>query len=198
MSILLPQPRLPQKAVPRLVDAGAIQQGGPGGVAQRLNRLGSRFALDIAYPRLRPEPDGRVLAARVRRAVTDGALFPFPQPGLTIGAPGSPVVSGAGQQGSTLLIRGFTVGYQYREGQFFSVIIGGRRYLYQATADGLANGSGQANVPIFPMIRLPAPDGAICEFAQPYIEGFITAGAAEIEQTIAKSMIPQITITERA
>lgn len=198
MSILLPQPRLPQKAVPRLIDAGGVQQSGPGGVAQRLNRLGNRFALDVAYPRLRPEPDGRVLASRVRQALTDGALFPFPQPGLNIGSPGAPVVDGGGQLGSTLRMRGFNPGYGYREGQFFSVIIGGRRWLYQASADGLADGAGKANVPILPMIRIPPGDGATCEFAQPYIEGYITAGAAEIEQTIAKSMLPQITIMERA
>ena len=198
MSVLLPQPRLPQKAVPRLIDAGGIQQGGPGGVAQRLNRLGNRFALDIAYPRLKPEPDGRILAARVRKAVVEGALFPFPQPGLNIGTPGSPVVNGAGQTGSGLSLRGFAAGYAYREGQFFSIIIASRRFLYQASADGAADGSGNAFVPILPMIRVPPADGSICEFAQPYIEGFITAGAAEIEQTIAKSMIPQITITERA
>ena len=108
------------------------------------------------------------------------------------------MVNGAGQAGSTLLIRGFSANYAYKEGQFFSVIHGGRRYLYQVAADGAANGSGIAYVPIAPMIRVPPADGSACEFAQPYIEGYITAGAAEIEQTIAKSMIPQITITERA
>lgn len=198
MSILLPQPRLPQKAVPRLIDAGAVQQGGPGGVAQRLNRLGNRFALDVAYPRLRPEPDGRVVASRVRRALTEGALFPFPQPGLTIGSPGTPVVNGAGQQGSTLALRGFAPNYLVREGQFFSIVHGGRRYLHQAREDWLADGAGAMLLPIVPMLRIAPADGATCEFAQPYIEGYITAGAAEIEQTIAKSMIPQITITERA
>lgn len=195
MSILLPQPRLPNKAVPRLIDKGAVM---PGAVDQRLNRLGNRYALDISYPRLRPEPDGRVLASRVKQAVTQGALFAFPQPGLAIGTPGAPVVNGGGQAGSILALRGFAAGYAVREGQFFSIIHAGRRYLHAAGTDAVAAGDGALALAIVPMLRIVPVDGATCEFAQPYIEGFIPGAAAEIEQTIAKSMLPTITITERA
>ena len=198
MSVELPQPRLPQAATPKLLDYGADQKAPGGGASQRLNRLGNRFSLDITYPRLKPEPDGRILSARLRRAKTEGALFPVPQPGLAIGVPGAPVVNGAGQAGSSLALRGFVAGYAVREGQFFSIIHGGRRFLHTAAADTVANASGQLVLPVTPMLRIKPADAAICEFAKPYIEGPISGSSVDLQWTAAKAMIPTITITERA
>lgn len=198
MAIELPQPRLPQSAIPRLLDWGADQKAPMGGAFQRLNRLGNRFALVITYPRLKPEPDGRILSSRLRQAKTEGALFPFPQPGLDIGNPGAPVVNGADQSGSVLILRGFAAGYVLREGQFFSIIHGGRRYLHEARADAVATAAGGMTVSLHPMLRIRPANGAIVEVAKPYIEGIVDGAAIDIEQTIAKSQIPTITITERA
>lgn len=198
MSVELPQPRLPQAATPRLLDYGVDQTAPMGGASQRLNRLGNRFALEITYPRLKPEPDGRILAARLRRAKTEGALFPVPQPGLVIGAPGAPVVDGAGQAGSSILLRGFASGYSVREGQFFSIIHGGRRFLHTAAAQTVASSSGTMTLAITPMLRIRPGNGAICEFGQPYIEGPISGGSVDLELTAAKAVVPTIVITERA
>lgn len=198
MAVELPQPRLPQVAVPKLLDWGSDQKAPMGGGFQRLNRLGNRFALDITYPRLKPEPDGRILIARLRRAKTEGALFPFPQPGLDIGNPGNPVVNGAGQTGTVLVLRGFTAGYVLREGQYFSIIHGGRRYLHCAAGDFIASPDGIMIVTLDPMLRMDGlQDGAVAEVAKPYIEGIVSGASIDIEQTIAKSKIPTITITER-
>lgn len=198
MAVELPQPRLPQRAVPKLLDWGSDQKAPMGGAFQRLNRLGNRFALEITYPRLKPEPDGRILASRLRRAKTEGALFPVPQPGLVIGVPGAPVVNGAGQAGLALLLRGFAAGYVVREGQFFSIIHGGRRYLHVADADAVANQAGGLVVGLYPMLRVRPADGAICEFAKPYIEGIVAGASIDLELTAAKAMLPTILITERA
>jgi len=200
MSILLPQPRLPSKAVPKYLDFGADQKSGMGGAYQRLNRLGNRFALDITYARLVPDPDGRILGAALRRAKTEGALFPFPQPGLAIGAPGSPVVDGPGILGALLPLRGLNPGYVVRAGQFFSIINGGRRYLHcvNEDADHVVDVSGRVTLPIHPMLRVVPASGAVCEFAQPYIEGIVSGASIDIELTIAKSQMPVITIIEQA
>lgn len=198
MAVELPQPRLPQRAVPKLLDWGADQKAPMGGAYQRLNRLGNRFALEITYPRLKPEPDGRILSSRLRRAKTEGALFPVPQPGLTIGAPGAPVVNGAGQSGSSLMLRGFAAGYAVREGQFFSIVHGGRRYLHCASVDGVASPAGVLTIDIYPMLRIRPADGAICEFAKPYIEGIVAGASIDLELTAAKAVLPAILITERA
>lgn len=198
MAIELPQPRLPRSAVPKLLDWGSDQKAPQGGSFQRLNRLGNRFALELAYPRLKPEPDGRILASRLRRAKTEGALFPFPQPGLAIGNPGAPVVDGAGQSGSMLALRGFTPGYRVREGQFFSIIDGGRRYLHEAAAETIADAGGRLVLAINPMLRIRPGNAAICEFAKPYIEGIVSGSSMDVELTIAKSQVPTILIIERA
>lgn len=198
MAIELPQPRLPSKAVPKLLDWGADQKAPMGGAFQRLNRLGNRFALEITYPRLKPEPDGRILSSRLRQAKTEGALFPVPQPGLDTGAPGAPVVNGAGQAGLALSLRGFTPGYVVREGQFFSIIHGGRRYLHCASGDAVAAANGGLYVGLYPMLRVKPADGAVCEFAKPYIEGIVAGASIDNELTSARSDIPAILITERA
>jgi hypothetical protein len=197
-SVILPQPRLPQGCVIRMLDWGADLTPVMGGVTQRLNRIGSRWQLVITYPRLKPEPDGRILMAAIRRAKTLGAIFPVPQPGLVIGNPGAPVINGANQAGSFINLRGFVPGYGVRSGQFFSIIVGGQRYLYQADQDWLASDQGTLVMPITPMLRLSPDDGAVVEFAQPYIEGTLSGNVAEVELAIARAQPAALTITERA
>lgn len=198
MSILLPQPRGPKSATIRLVDYGVDLTPPGGGPAQRLDWPGTRFALVLTFTRLRPEPDARVLGAALRRAKQEGALYPVPQPGLDIGNPGAPVVDGNGQQGSTLTCRGFAPGYGFRDGQFFSIIYGGQRYLHHVAEDIGADGDGRSSFTIFPMLRISPNDGATVEFAQPMIEGRIAGSAVDIELAAAKATPATITITERS
>ncbi|SNS53108.1 hypothetical protein SAMN06295912_108114 [Sphingomonas laterariae] len=197
MAILLPSTPGIRGATPSLIDAGAVLAGGPGSAAQKLNRLGTRHALTVRLPLMRSEPLGRIYAARLRQAQRDGAIITFPQDGLTIGSPGAPLVNGAGQTGMTINLDGFAAGYQVREGQFFSIIIGSRRYLYSARTATTANGSGQMALPIMPMIRVSPPDNAVCEFAAPKIEGFLTGGQIDWEVLREPfTQIPDFTISE--
>lgn len=170
MPIVLPVPRQPQRATPRLMNMGSWQGGG---ADQWIERLGTRWALDVQMPRLRPEPDGREFAAALvnASAAGDTVLWPWPQPGLAIGNPGSPLVNGASQAGKTLVADGFIAGYVMRAGQFFSLIISGRRYLYQMAADATANGSGGASLPLTTRLRISPPDNAFLDVALPVIEG---------------------------
>lgn len=197
MSIELPQPRLPQTATPKLLDWGADLTPPMGGPSQRLNRIGDRFALEIAYPRLKPEPDGRILMARMRRAKREGALFPFPEPGIVAVAYGTPVVNGAAQQGSTLQVRGLAPGVTVVEGKFLSIIYAGQRFLHHTTADVVPNGGGAAALPIFPMLRISPNDGATIELAKPYIEGVLSGNEVAVQLAIARATPATITITER-
>src|SRR3546814_4154202 len=91
-----------------------------GGAVQRLNRLGDRHALKVSLPPMRSEPDGRIYASKLRRALQQGAIFSWPQDQFTVGTVGTPLVNGAGQTGSTLVLDGFAASYPVREGQFFS------------------------------------------------------------------------------
>lgn len=197
MSILLPSSPGIRAAVPSLIDYGGLLKAGLGGPTQRLNRLGSRHALKISLPPMPSEPDGRLWASALRRAMQDGALYPFPQDRFSVGSPGAPLVNGAGQTGSTLVMDGFTPSYAARAGQFFSIIHNGRRYLHSATADTSANGSGQISLPIFPMLRISPADNAVCEFAAPMIEGWLDSGHFDWNLLLEPYVqIPDFTITE--
>lgn len=196
MSILLPSSPGIRSAKPRLLDFGGVLTPPLGGASQKLNRLGNRYFIAPEMPPIRTEPFGRQWVARISRALTEGALFAFPQPDLVIGSPGSPVVSGAAQLGSTLNLSGFTPGYVVREGQFFSIIHAGRRYLHSAASETTASGTGTMALPILPMLRISPSNGAVCEFAAPMIEGFFDGQAVEWEHLLEPYTKVSFTITE--
>lgn len=196
MAILLPSLPGIRTAEPRLLDFGGVQQGAMGGAAQRLNRLGNRFSLSVELPPALSATEGRIYVARLLRALTEGAIYPFPQHGLDIGTPGAPLVNGAGQSGSTLTLDGFTPGYVVREGQFFSIIHAGRRYLHQAAAEATADGAGNIVLPITPMLRISPANNAVCEFAVPYIEGFVSGDSASWRLMLEPFHLISFSITE--
>jgi hypothetical protein len=163
-------------AGPQLIDFGGELVPGIGAAVQRINRLGNRFGIAVEMPPVPEEPEGRILAGLLRLAKTQGALFPFPQPGLEIGVPGSPVVNGTVAGGTSLPVRGLTALYTVRFGQFFSIIHGGRRYLHSAAAETTANGSGNAVIVLDPTLRTDLADGDVVEMAEPKIEGLLETG----------------------
>lgn len=172
MSIFIPSSPGIRTAAPRLLDwGGDLIPVLRGGVAQRLNRLGSRYALGIELPPMPSEPTGRLFLSKLRRAKKEGALYAFPQDGFKVGAPGAPRVMGAGQAGITLIIDGFTPYYAIREGQFFSLIHNGRRYLNAVAVKAFADAGGVASLTLEEMLRVSPADNSVCEFVRPMIEG---------------------------
>lgn len=198
MSILLPAAPGIRTAKPRLRDFGAWLEPPTGGVAQRLNRIGNRFAVDIQVATSRSTDEGRIIAARLMRGLTEGVVLPFPQD-FDPGAVGTDVVvDGVGQLGSSIRLKGFPAGgYTVLEGQFFSIIYGGRRYLH-AAAEDTATAAGGCLLPIFPMLRISPNDGAVCEFAQPMIEGFIQGNQLEYALQTAPYLDVSFTMLEAA
>ena len=194
-SVVLPTTQLPNSATPELVSFGGVLTPSGGGPSQRLNRLGDRYRLSVTLP-TRITGELRVYIARLRQALTDGAILAFPQPDITIGSPGSPVVAGSGQAGSTLNLRNFTPNYALREGQFFSIIHNGRRYLHSARAQAIVSNTGTLALPITPMLRISPADGAVCEFGQPKIEGFLEGNSIAWTYTRARTKPPEFVITE--
>lgn len=169
---------LPRKPVlkadrPRLLDWGGPLTAPNGGPTQTLLRLGTRFALDFTVPTMRTEPLGRRWSALLMMAKLRGARLRFDQDGLAIGAPGTPVLDGGGQTGSTIAIAGATPRYVIRFGQYFNVIRAGtgRRYLHFATEQVVLDASGAGEVPLFPMLRIVGAGGDAVNLAAPTIEG---------------------------
>lgn len=183
--------------VPALLDWGGVLSPPLGGPTQTLLRLGTRFTAEFQVPKMWAEPLGRIWVSRLLQAKIQGGMLPIFQDGFDAGAPGVPVIDGAGQSGSTIALKGFTPYYAVREGQFFNLIHGDRRYLHMATAQAIADASGAVNLPILPMLRIIPDDGDGCSFGRPMLQGSISGNQAKwtvnLEQTVD---IGSITLTE--
>src|SRR6476660_9507736 len=151
MAVTLPTTPSPNNAEPRLRDWGADQVPSLGGPAQRLSRLGNRFAVDYEMP---PMEYATAMAwiQRLLRGKTERVLIEFFQPGFDPGNPGSPKVATAAAGGTSIALKDLSSSYRIKEGQFLTVSHGGRRYLHSSNADVTASG-GTAIVSITPMLR---------------------------------------------
>lgn len=184
---------------PRMIDFGGALTPALGGPVQTIMRLGTRHALEVTLPKMRTEPTGRIWSSKLRQAKLFGAIMVFPQDGLTVGLAGAPVVDGAGQAGMTLALRGFRPSYAVREGQAFSLINDGERYLHFAAAPAVADSAGEMVLSIFPMLRVIPDDGAVCEFASPKIQGSLSGNEASWQRLAGDYCdFGTITITEDA
>jgi hypothetical protein len=161
-------------AVPEFIDNGVRLVPPGGGVVQRLSRLGSRWALNVALPPAREGANVRALTMAILTARSAGASYPWPQPGLVIGTPGSPLVNGAGQAGTALILKSVAANYAFQAGQAISILTGGRRYLHLVTAAATASAGGAVTLSIYPMLRASPANNAPVEVAAPVIEGDIT------------------------
>lgn len=173
MAIFLGKVRI-RTAIVRVVDFAARLTPPLGGPVQRVERMGTRYALDVELPPIPEDAEGRLLTAMLQQAMSEGALMPFPQPGLRLAAAGTPVVDGAITNKGLLPLRGFAQGSVIRKGQYLSVVIGGRRYLHRAKIETLADPAGKMVLPIMPLLRASATDGDLVEL-KPMIEGWIEA-----------------------
>lgn len=173
--ITLPASPVPRLAVPMLMDFGALLRGPTGGAALRINRAGSRWKWDFEFPPMRPATF-RTFAPLVAAGKEQVLRLPVPLAGVSQGTPGSTVVDGAGQTGTTLDVRGGTAAYVARTGYWLHVVdADGNRYLHVLTADTILNGSGAGALSIFPALRAPLADGAAVELAAPTVEGFVVS-----------------------
>jgi len=162
-----------RSAEPILQEFGGLLVPALGGPVQRIERPGSRWALRVETPPMPVEPDGRRWSARIARAKRAGALIEIPQPGLTIGNPGAPVVNGSFASGRLIQLGGLAPGYLLREGQWLSFIVGGRRYVDQIVSDVSASAGGIAAIAIQNLLRVPLAGGEQVEVASPKIEGWL-------------------------
>lgn len=179
MSELLPTVKaLAPGTTPRPVRYGATLEAILGGPSVDLHRLGDRWAIDVITARMAAEPYGRRWVAALMRSIGADVCMHWPQPGFDVGAPGAFRVDGGGQQGSSLVLRGGTPAYAAREGQFFNLIRGGRRYLKMVTHQVIADASGRMTVQFWPMLRVVAEDGDEIDFATPQIEGKLSGQEA--------------------
>lgn len=175
MSVTLPTTPAPRSITPRLITARGELRSAFGGSTQRISRTGSRWAYDIELP---PMTAASALAWVTALTEADTCILNIPEPGITIGSPGTPLVNGASQTGSSLITDGWTASYVIPQGKWFSVSVSSLLYLYVTTAAVTASGAGAATLPILPMLRASPADNAALNVDPAKIEGFLNLGEA--------------------
>lgn len=194
MALALPDWPWPAKMTPRLVTARADLTPAFGGDVQRINRLGSCYAFDIDLPVMTYE------AAQGWSYIDDETAtctLQIVQPGLDTGAPGAPLVNGAGQSGTSLILDGLTPYYVVRNRQWLSIETAGRLYAYRAKGEAIANASGQVTVTLETMLRAVHADNDPVELAAPRIEGFCSVPEGAWAVDTAGHVALSFTIRER-
>lgn len=175
MTITLP--RLPRnaKCLMRPIRNATVQRSGVGGARLPIVRTGDHWAIEVETGPL-SVLWGRSLMADVLSGTSEPVRVLIPQPGVDTGAPGSPRINGADQAGSTVDLDGLTPWYVIRKGQFLTIVTGGEGRAYMATAEVIADASGEASVPIWPMLHVEPANNDSVEIAEPWIEGLIDDG----------------------
>lgn len=195
MAVSLPATPAPASATPTLLDFGAVLEPGLGGPSQYIGRLGDRYEVAVQMPPMEAEV-ARVFISRLAQAKKSSLVMPFPQPGVTVGPVGAPRVNGAGQAGTLLAVKGLPAAKVIQEGWFFSVIVAGRRYVHQVSADAGAGLAGTVTLSIEPMLRVSPPDNAVIELAEPMIEGFVQGDSLPWSVDVAAHVGLSFTVRE--
>lgn len=141
-----------------------------GGDEQELQRKGSKYALTFQMP-----PMTYLTSMDWDDLMCEGdtVLMRVFQPGFDPGAPGTPLVNGGAQSGTSLIVDGLTPYHVIRKGQFINVVTGGQHFLYRVAAEVVASNLGAATIPLRTMLRRPPSDNDVVKIAEPMIEGFV-------------------------
>jgi hypothetical protein len=173
--VILPKPTRETDIEVRELSWSKDMKPTAGGKTQRQDRLGTRHSFRFDIPVLRYGWCGAALAADLAVGRTgDGAAIVIPEPGIPDVDYGEPVANGSPQMGKNLNLRGITPGRIIPKGKWISLWVGGRYYAHFTTAQVVADGSGQAILPIYPMIRRSPLDGSAVIIRNPMVQGLIS------------------------
>lgn len=170
-----------ESATPRFVDMGGVLEAELGGEDQRLDRLGSRWALEVQLKPMRA-PDAQRWISRLTRGMSEGVKIEFPQADFK-------VLTGAGTVDGTLaasvnsnstslafLSNGGAAqaGKTFYEGQFFTINESTTdRNLHQVSEDVTLDVNGAGVIKFWPPARRNWPSAKNVSFSIPQIMGFV-------------------------
>lgn len=135
------------------------------GSVQTVEMPGIRWLVAFTLENLSEDDAGplRAFVARLRGRAGRFTLHPFHRPEPRGSLRGTPLVKGAGQSGTTLLIDGCAVGATLLEGDF----IGVNGELKMVVADATADGAGEMTLTIEPPLRASPADNAAITLQRP-------------------------------
>jgi hypothetical protein len=195
--ILLPTGINPNSIKLAMLDYGLTLRPALGGAVQRVSRAGSRYRAEMTFPPLKTANAQQMISRLLEAKRTGGIRINFPLMDMPQGTPGMPVVNGAGQSGTSLVIRGLTAAYTFKEGFWLSIVAAsGQPYLHNCRAALSADGLGNATILIEPPLRVPFLDGATILIAAPVIEGFIDGGEWSWDIDVQRTYGMSLTIEE--
>lgn len=173
--IVLPSLPAPNGAQPFLRDFGGTLTPFLGGPEQRINRIGMRLGIRVTMPPMETD-NGRIFVSRLLQARQDRLRMEWPLLSFDPGATGSPLIATAVTGGTAIAIKGLAASYAAREGQFFSLVHGGRRYMHFFAGDVTASAGGTVTAAIWPPLRTNVSVNDPLELSQPLIEGMVSPG----------------------
>lgn len=172
--IELPAEFVPRDAAPSLLDYGMVLRPASGAPALRVNRPGSRFTLQVAFPPMQPEKARRFVAL-MARAKREGLRMAYPLMGLVQGG-GAAKVDGSGAAGTSLPLKNMTPNYMIRQGMWLSVEdADGVRCLHTVAEAVRVGADGKATLSIEPPLRVTLVNDDDVQIAAPTIEGIVTS-----------------------
>jgi hypothetical protein len=158
-----------------------------GGPTQRITRLGSRYAVDVALPPLDAACAASWLSAPLQaEAIGDTLTLTMPQ--MIVAARTLGPAHGGGAAGSNVLT--LTDGSPPL-GAWLSFAFGGRNYLHLVIGQPAA---GQ--IAVSPLLRVTIPNTTPLELAAPQLEGFADDTAWSLEYV--RFVGHKFTLTENA
>jgi hypothetical protein len=198
MTVALPTSPYIQDAVPRFLNWGSQQKPPLGGSTTQIERVGSRFALEVKMPLMKPEV-GRPWVAALIEGMADGAVsIEWPQPDFTPSGNAMAAIKTAISGGTTIALKGLAASTQaLTRGQFISITHAGRSFLHMvAGANYTANGSGEATILIEPPLRTAVSEDDVVQIAAPIIEGYLVGDEREWNLPVARFYGLAFTIEE--
>ncbi|PCI51398.1 MAG: hypothetical protein COB49_01975 [Alphaproteobacteria bacterium] len=172
----------------RWVTNRAIHRSPITGKVQTVDRNGGRWEVDVQLPPLTIAQIRAWFAALIR-AQDDPVYFspPYSSTMLSGGNPGSPLVNGAAQVGTSLITDAWAAFYSVSDGDFISFNNGSfdELHLIKSGTGLAADGLGNAILTIHPAIQISPPNNAVIRVANPRGQFKVIADTVDFDARLA-------------
>lgn len=196
MPITLPSSPAPNGVRVIPLDFGSVQKPFLGGPSIRVNRLGKRFGARVTLPPLRSDAEGLIFVSRLLQAREDEMLLDCPLVDGNFAPMGASKVKVAASGGTTLQIKGMSVGASAGEGRIFHIMHGGRPWVHMLKGDIVADGAGDAVANIWPPLRTAISVNDLISFDAPKMQGHVVDEQPAWDMALARRTSLSFTIEE--